>query len=102
MTFKFEILIFGQQMKMNINKYLFIYFIIMDEFHQMIYLFIYFIIMDEFHQMIYLFNPTQMKFIHMNSFIYGHIHPCRWIKITLNFNLQVHALCSCTSHPCGI
>jgi hypothetical protein len=39
MTFKFEILILGQQMKMDINKFLFIYFPIMDELHQMIYLF---------------------------------------------------------------
>jgi hypothetical protein len=30
-----------------------------------------------------------MKFIHMKSFIYGHIHPCRWIKIILSFKLQV-------------
>jgi hypothetical protein len=29
-----------------------------------------------------------MKFIHMNSFIYRHIHPYRWIKITLNFKFQ--------------
>jgi hypothetical protein len=39
MTLKFEILILGQQMKMDINKNLFIYFQIMDEFHPMIYLF---------------------------------------------------------------
>jgi hypothetical protein len=38
MTFKFEILILGQQMKMDINNYLFIYFTTMDEFHPMIYL----------------------------------------------------------------
>jgi hypothetical protein len=24
----------------------------------------------------------------MKSFIYGHIHPCWWIKITLSFKLQ--------------
>jgi len=39
MAFKFEILIFGQQMKMDINNYLFIYLPIMDEFHSIIYLF---------------------------------------------------------------
>jgi hypothetical protein len=27
----------------------------------------------------------------MKSFIYGHIHPCRWIKITLNFKLQAQS-----------
>jgi hypothetical protein len=40
MTFKFEILILGQQMKIDINNLKFIYFTIMDEFHPMIYLFI--------------------------------------------------------------
>jgi hypothetical protein len=39
MTFKFEILIFGQQMKMDINDLKFIYLPIMDEFHPMTYLF---------------------------------------------------------------
>jgi len=39
LIFKFEILIFEQQMKMDINNFEFIYFPIMDEFHQMIYLF---------------------------------------------------------------
>ncbi len=39
MTFKFEILILGQQMRMDINNFEFIYFWIMDEFHPMIYLF---------------------------------------------------------------
>jgi hypothetical protein len=35
-----------------------------------------------------------MKFIHakkiidMKSFVYGCIHLCRWIKITLNFTFQ--------------
>ncbi len=38
MRFKFEILILGQQMKMDINNFKFIYFPIMDEFHPMIYL----------------------------------------------------------------
>jgi hypothetical protein len=38
MTFKFEILIFGEQMKMDINNLKFIYLPIMDEFHPMIYL----------------------------------------------------------------
>ncbi len=33
-----------------------------------------------------------MKFIHMKSFIYGHIHPCGWIKITLSFKLQAPSL----------
>jgi hypothetical protein len=39
MTFKYEILIFGQQMKMDINHFEFIYLPIMDEFDPMIYLF---------------------------------------------------------------
>ncbi len=39
MTFKFEMSIFGEQMKMDINYFKFIYLIIMDEFHSMIYLF---------------------------------------------------------------
>jgi hypothetical protein len=39
MTFKSEILIFGQQMKLDINNFEFIYVPIMDEFHPMIYLF---------------------------------------------------------------
>jgi hypothetical protein len=39
MTFKFEILIFGQQMRMDINHCEFIYFPIMNEFDPMIYLF---------------------------------------------------------------
>jgi hypothetical protein len=34
----------------------------------------------------------------MKSFIYGHIHPCRWTKITLSFKLQAQTLHSCTSH----
>jgi hypothetical protein len=29
------------------------------------------------------------------TFIYGHIHPCRWIKITLSFKLQTPSS-SCT------
>jgi hypothetical protein len=32
-----------------------------------------------------------MTLIQMKSFIYGHIHPCRWIKITLSFKLQVQS-----------
>jgi hypothetical protein len=41
-----------------------------------------------------------MKFIHAKmTFIYGHIHPCMWIKIILNFKFQAHASRSCTSHP---
>jgi hypothetical protein len=39
MTFKFEILIFGQQIKMDINNFEFIYVPTMDEFYPMIYLF---------------------------------------------------------------
>jgi hypothetical protein len=39
MTFKFEILILGQQMKMDINNVEFIYLSIMDELHPMIHLF---------------------------------------------------------------
>jgi hypothetical protein len=39
MTFKFEILILGQQMKMDINNFEFIYLPMMDEFHPFIYLF---------------------------------------------------------------
>ncbi len=39
MTFKFEILIFGQKMRMDIKYFEFIYLLIMDEFHPMIYLF---------------------------------------------------------------
>jgi hypothetical protein len=27
----------------------------------------------------------------MKSFIYGHIHPCRWIKITLYFKFQAQS-----------
>jgi hypothetical protein len=38
MAFKFEILILGQEIKMDINKILFIYLPIMDEYHPMIYL----------------------------------------------------------------
>ncbi len=40
MTFKFEVLIFGQQMKMDINNFESFYLPIMDEFHPIIYLFI--------------------------------------------------------------
>jgi hypothetical protein len=83
MTFKLEILIFGQQMKMDINKFLFIYFIIMDEFHLMIYLFNSIHRRDLFMQ--------KMTIIHMKSFIYGHVHSCRWIKITLSFKLQAQS-----------
>jgi hypothetical protein len=32
-----------------------------------------------------------MKFIHMKSFIYGHIHPCKWINITLHFKFQTQS-----------
>jgi hypothetical protein len=34
------------------------------------------------------FIHAKMTFIHMKSFIYGHIHPCKWIKITLSFKAQ--------------
>jgi hypothetical protein len=27
----------------------------------------------------------------MKSFIYGHIHPCRWIKITLDSKFQAES-----------
>jgi hypothetical protein len=39
MIFMFGILIFGEQMKKDINHFEFIYHPIMDEFHPMIYLF---------------------------------------------------------------
>jgi hypothetical protein len=39
MTFKFEISILEQEMKMNINNFEFIYLPIMDEFHPIIYLY---------------------------------------------------------------
>jgi hypothetical protein len=38
MTFKFEISILEQKMKMDINNFEFIYFLIMDGFHPIIYL----------------------------------------------------------------
>jgi hypothetical protein len=81
MAFKFEILIFEQQLTMDINNFEFIYHPIIDEFHP--WWFIYLIqIINEIQ------NHAKMTFIHMKSFIYGHIHPCRWIKITLNFKFQ--------------
>jgi len=40
MTFKFEILILRQKMRMDTNNFEFIYLSIMDEFHPMIYLLI--------------------------------------------------------------
>ncbi len=76
MTFKFEILIFGQQLRMDINHFEFIYLPIMDEFHPMI----------------YLFNPNNK----WNSSMKNDNHPyeiirlCRWINITLNFKFQAH------------
>jgi len=33
----------------------------------------------------------KMAFIHIKSFIYGHIHPRKWIKITLNFKFQAQS-----------
>jgi hypothetical protein len=38
------------------------------------------------------FIYAKMTFIHMKSFIYGHIHPCKWIKIILSFKLQASSL----------
>ncbi len=33
-----------------------------------------------------------MKFIHVKmTFIYGHIHPCRWIKIILTLSYKLKA-----------
>jgi len=46
------------------------------------------------------FIHAQMTFIHMKSFVYEHIHLCRWIKITLSFEFQAQALHSRISHPC--
>jgi hypothetical protein len=83
-----EILIFGQQMRMYINELELIYFPVMDEFHPMNYLF----------NLNHKWNLS-MAFIHMKSFIYAHIHPCRWINITLNFKVQAQASHSCTNHP---
>jgi hypothetical protein len=37
------------------------------------------------------FIHTKMAFIYMKSLFYGHIHPCRWIKIKLNFKLQIQS-----------
>jgi hypothetical protein len=56
MTFKLEILIFGQQMRMDINNFEFIYLLIMDDFHLMIYYLIK--IINEIH-------PAKMTFIHV-------------------------------------
>jgi len=44
-------------------------------------------------------HPCKMTFMHMKSFIYEHIHPCKWIKITLNFKFQAKSSRSCTSQP---
>ncbi len=41
---------------------------------------------------------AKMTFIHMKSFIYEHIHPYKWSKLTLRFKLQAQALHSCTNH----
>jgi hypothetical protein len=65
-------------MKMDINFILF-YFTKKGEFYPMIYYLI---------QIINEIQPYKLTFIHMKSFIYGHIHQCRWIKITLNFKFQ--------------
>jgi hypothetical protein len=37
------------------------------------------------------FIHAKMRFIHMKSFIYGHIHPCRWIIQSSKFKLHIHA-----------
>ncbi len=37
------------------------------------------------------FIHVKMAFIHMKSFIYEHIHPCKWIRITLSFKLQAQS-----------
>jgi hypothetical protein len=39
-----------------------------------------------------------MAFIHKKSFIYEHIPPCKWIKITLSFKFQAQILRLCTSN----
>jgi len=36
-------------------------------------------------------RPWKMTFIYMKPFMYGHIHACRWIKITLNLKLQAQS-----------
>jgi hypothetical protein len=53
----------------------------------------YFPLLSQFHYPS-LLNDIQVWdiiFIHMKSFIYGHIPPCRWIKITLNFKFQIQS-----------
>jgi hypothetical protein len=64
MTFKFEILVLGQQMKMDKNNFEFIYFPIMDEFHPMICLF------NSNHK--WNSSMKKMAFIHVKSFM---MHP---------------------------
>ncbi len=49
-----------------------------------------------FIHLIQIINETHLAKM---TLIYGHIHPCKWIKITLNFKFQAQASCSCTSHP---
>jgi hypothetical protein len=56
-------------MKMDINIYIFIYLLIMDEIHPMIYVF------TPIHK--WYSSMTKMTLIHMESFIYGHIHPLK-------------------------
>jgi hypothetical protein len=60
MTFKFDILIFGQQMMMDINSFEFIKIPIMGEFHPMIYLLIQ--IINEIHpyEIIYLWTYSSL------------------------------------------
>jgi hypothetical protein len=37
------------------------------------------------------FIHAKMIFIYVKSFVYGHIHPCKWIKITLSFKFQTQS-----------
>jgi hypothetical protein len=50
--------------------------------------------MNLIQQFIYL-----IQIINENHPYENDIHPCRWIKITLNFKLQAQASHSCISHP---
>jgi hypothetical protein len=74
MVFRFAISILGQQIGMHINQFEFIFLSIMDEFHPINYYLIQ--IINEIH-------PCKKTFIH------GHIHPYRWIKITLSSKLKL-------------
>jgi hypothetical protein len=37
------------------------------------------------------FIHAKMTLIHVKSFVYGHINPCRWIKITLSFKFRTQS-----------